>query len=167
MFLEGSTESEPNPAIQVMHHGKEYHFNLIANAIPHGGVTVSSDADRLMKAVILALVKAFQDPRRLDLLERGLDERDLAYEATLLDPPDVETTRYVGHRRRGILRTYRYMESVGLLDLVDRKGVYGVSPTDIALAYYEYFTLPFWRRWLLRITGAAPPKLSCLVKKLP
>jgi len=126
---------------------------------------VSSDADKLMEVLIVALVKAFRDPRRLELIERGLDERDLAYEAHLLDPPDVETTRYVGHRRHGVLRTYRYMESVGLLDLVDRNGVYNVRPTEISIAYYEYFTLPFWRKWLLRIRGSAPQRLSDLVVK--
>ena len=128
---------------------------------------MSSDADRLMEAVIVALVKALRDPRRPELIERGLDERDLAYEAHLLDPPDVETARYVGHRRRGILRTYRHMESIGLLDLVDRSGVYSVRPTQISRTYYEYFTLPFWKKWLLRIRGSAPQKLSGLVKREP
>ena len=123
---------------------------------------MANDADRLMAAIVLALVSAFRDPRRIDAQTNGLDERDLAFEAQLLDPPDVETARYVGHRRRGILRTYRHMESVGLLRLVDRKGIYTVFPTEIASSYYDHFTQPFWRRLFSRLRRTEPGPLSNL-----
>lgn len=123
---------------------------------------MANDADRLMAAIIVALVDAFRNPRRIDIHTNGLDERDLAFEAHLLDPPDVETARYVGHRRRGVLRTYRHMEGIGLLRLVDRKGINSVFPTEIANLYYDHFTQPFWRRLLSRLRRTEPVALSNL-----
>ena len=126
---------------------------------------MSNEADKLMEVLIVALVGAFRDPRRKSLMETGIDERDLAYEADLLEPADVETARYVGHRRRGVVRTYKHMESIGLLKLVDRSGVFSVMPTETSMRYYDYFTKPFWKKWVLRVRNAAPQPLSSLKRK--
>ena len=126
---------------------------------------MSNEADKLMEVLIVALVGAFRDPRRKSLIETGIDERDLAFEADLLEPPDVETARYVGHRRRGVVRTYKHMESIGLLRLVDRSGVFSVMPTETSVLYYDYFTKPFWKKWVLRVRNAAPKPLSSLRRK--
>lgn len=123
---------------------------------------MANEADRLMEAILVALVGAFRNPRRVDLQENGMDERDLAFEANLLDPPDVETARYIGHRRRGVLRTYRHMEGIGLLRLVDHKGIFSVFPTETAGIHYEYLLKPFWEKWLLRLRKANPDALSSL-----
>lgn len=125
---------------------------------------MSDEADRLMEAIIVALVQAFRDPRRVGLQENGMDERDLAFEALSFDPLDMETARYVGARRRGILRTYRHMESIGLLKLVDRSGIFRVFPTKVTVIYYDYLIQPFWNRWFLCLRKRAPVSLSSIPK---
>ena len=63
--------------------------------------------------MLVALARAHNDPRRPIVREKGIEERDLAFEAGFIEPPDMELTIYGTQRRNRILRLIREMQTRG------------------------------------------------------
>lgn len=107
--------------------------------------------------VILALVRACRDDLRPAIRREGIDERDLAFEASLLAPAEVENPTYGTRKRNGVLRILRGMQRQGLITMeTGPRGAYRVLPTSQGEKYAEYLMRPWWRRlWdRLRRRGA-------------
>jgi DNA-binding PadR family transcriptional regulator len=69
--------------------------------------------EEVLVSMLLALARAHQDPRRLHIRTQGMDERDLAYEADLLSPMEMETTIYASQKRGRVLGLLRELEKHG------------------------------------------------------
>ena len=72
-------------------------------------ITVEDAAQEMLAALICA----HNDPRRPAIRERGIEERDLAFEAGFIEPPDMELTIYGTQRRNRILLVLREMQTHG------------------------------------------------------
>lgn len=66
--------------------------------------------------MLLALVRAYQDSLHPAIHTDGIEERDLAFEADLLSPAEVEPIMYGNQKRGHILRLLRAMKERGWID---------------------------------------------------
>ena len=91
----------------------------------------SREARRLEETLLdmlLVLARAYQDPIRPKIREEGMDERDLAFEAGLLDPVEVDLAVYATQKRGRVLRLIRELESRDWVEtqVVPPQGAYNV-----------------------------------------
>jgi len=116
--------------------------------------------ERGTRALLLALIRARQDPARSDVREFGMDERDIAYEAGLLSPMETELTVYATQRRGGILRLLRQMREWGWIDFEPRPpmGAYHIFLLTEGQEYALKKTQPWWQFLLIGVWGI-PSKL--------
>ena len=101
-------------------------------------------------AVLLALTRAFHDPIRPKVREEGLEERDLAFEAHLLTPAEVEMSVYATQKRNRVLRLLRDMRDRGWIEMEPKPptGAYYVSLKPIGLLYVrEHMRAPWGKLW--------------------
>lgn len=109
-----------------------------------------------LRAMVWALARAYQDPIRPWVREQGLEERDLAFEAGLLAPWEVEMPTYATQKRGRIVRLLREMERRGWVDLEARPpyGAYYVRlrpDATAVLARARPGLLGRLRRWWRRL----------------
>ena len=101
-------------------------------------------------AVLLALTRAFHDPIRPKVREEGLEERDLAFEAHLLTPAEVEMSVYATQKRNRVLRLLRDMRDRGWIKMEPKPptGAYYVSLSSTGLLYVrERMRAPWSKLW--------------------
>jgi hypothetical protein len=67
------------------------------------------DLDLILESMLFALVRGYQDPVRPKIRTEGMDERDLAFEAGLLNPMEMETSLYGTQKRGRVLGLLREM----------------------------------------------------------
>ncbi|MBI4234423.1 MAG: hypothetical protein HY686_08285 [Chloroflexi bacterium] len=99
-----------------------------------------------LEVLLLTLVRAYHDPLRPAVRAKGLDERDLAFEADLLIPAEVEIPVYATQKRGYILRLLRGMESKEWVEL-EAAPPYGVYRVILKAAGEEYaraLMRPWW-----------------------
>ncbi|MBI4337745.1 MAG: hypothetical protein HY683_07980 [Chloroflexi bacterium] len=63
-----------------------------------------------LENMLLALARAYGDPIRRQVQERGVAEYDLAFEAGLLIPAETEMTVYATQKRGRVMRLLRTMQ---------------------------------------------------------
>ena len=99
-------------------------------------------------AVLLALTRATHDPIRPKVREEGLEERDLAFEAQLLTPAEVEMSVYATQKRNRVLRLLRDMRDRGWIQMEPKPptGAYYVSLKDSGLLYVQERMRPPWSK---------------------
>ena len=101
-------------------------------------------------AVLLALTRAVHDPIRPKVREEGLEERDLAFEAHLLTPAEVEMSVYATQKRNRVLRLLREMRDRGWIEMEPKPptGAYYVSLKANGLLHVqERMRTPWSRLW--------------------
>jgi len=74
--------------------------------------------------MLVALVKGYQDPGRREVRAHGMDERDLAVEANILIPADIDMPNYDLRRHRAVVQAIQQMENRGWVHV-------GNKPRDI------------------------------------
>lgn len=122
------------------------------------GVELSEEQIR----VLSALVRAYQDSIHPDIRAQGIDERDLAFEAGLLSPHEVEMTIYATQKRGRILRLLREMGAQGWVEteVVPPQGAYHVFLLDAGVQVLRESLRPWWSRLWDRLrsrrTGGPP-----------
>ncbi|MSP78824.1 MAG: hypothetical protein EXR67_04645 [Dehalococcoidia bacterium] len=118
------------------------------NRDTHDTITVEQALDEMLEA----LVRAHYDRRRPAILERGIEERDLAFEAGMLVPLDMEMTIYATQRRNRILRLLREMEQRGWCSMETRPpmGAYFIKVLPAGEAHLaekiKSRPQPWWQR---------------------
>ena len=107
------------------------------------------------QAMLLALVRAYRDPLRPHIRQQGLDERDLAFEADLLIPAEVELPVYASQKRGAILRVLREMKARGWVDLRPTPPIGAYSVVLQAPGEAQAFRLlqPWWSKVWERLRG--------------
>ncbi len=105
--------------------------------------------------VLVALVRACRDDQRPTIREKGIDERDLAYESALLETPaEVEATVYGSQKRGMVLRVLRKMQQDGLISMqMGSNGVYRVLPTSKGEEYADSLMRPWYTKLWERLRG--------------
>ncbi len=90
-----------------------------------------TDKNEAAAALLKALVRAFQDPRRPEIMAEGIEERDLAFEADLLLPLEMEIPIYASQKRSSIVRLLEQMQKQGFIEFKNpRPGtLYRILPT--------------------------------------
>ena len=115
-----------------------------------------SSKDRAAQAqVLLALMRACRDDLRPAIRREGIDERDLAFEASLLrQPSDVETTTYATRMRNSVLRVLRAMQREGLISMeLGPSGAYRILPTPQGEKLAALLMRPWHRKLWDRLRG--------------
>ena len=103
--------------------------------------------------MLLALARAFHDPIRPNIRTQGIEERDLAFEAGLLIPAEVEMTIYSSQKRNRVLRLLEDMKSRGWVEMepTPPTGAYHVFLKPQGEEYVRELLRPWWNRvwsWL-------------------
>jgi hypothetical protein len=106
-----------------------------------------------LSALLVALVRAYHDRTRPAIRERGIDERDLAFEAGLLSPAEVDTPIYATRKRNTVLSLLREMRRRQWADiqLTPPQGVYHVILRQEGIDHLAQHFRPWWarlREWL-------------------
>ena len=111
-----------------------------------------------MEGMLYVLVRAYQDPIRPKIRFEGMDERDLAYEAGMLTPVEMETTVYGTQKRGRVLSLVRRMVELSWVDMepTPPQGAYHIllkqEGVDYAAAHGQLFLDRFlgWLRSVIR-----------------
>ncbi len=111
--------------------------------------------------VLLALIKACSDDLRPAIRREGIDERDLAFESSLLQrPADLEMTTYATRMRNSVLRVLRGMQREGLITMeMGPKGAYRVLPTSQGEKEAELLMRPWYLKLRDRLRGRAAQRM--------
>ena len=113
----------------------------------------SREVEQAMEGMLYVLVRAYQDPIRPKIRFEGMDERDLAYEAGMLTPVEMETAVYGTQKRGRVLGLVRRMVERSWVDMepAPPQGAYHIflkqEGVDYAAAKGQFF-LDRFLRWL-------------------
>lgn len=109
---------------------------------------VARKREEEIQNILFALLRAQHDPTRPDVQEHGLDERDLAFEADLIIPAEMEMAVYATQKRGHVLSLLRTMKSRGLIDYSASPplGVYRVRLTPQGQEVAANLFRPWWAR---------------------
>lgn len=119
--------------------------------------------EQALTDMLIALVRAYGDTTRPQIREKGLEERDLAFEADLLSPSDTELTVYATQRRGRVLSLMRQMQARGWarMEVMPSRGAYHVFLLPKGIEHAQVVTRPWWRkaldRWGARGGAGSPP----------
>jgi hypothetical protein len=105
--------------------------------------------------LLVALARAHNDPIRPQIPETGIEERDLAFEADLLSPPEMEMTVYATRKRRRVLFLLRQLEERGWARLEQSaNGAYRAFLLPQGAAEAQRFVpRPWWQRVMGRFVS--------------
>ena len=98
--------------------------------------------------ILVALARASSDPLRPHVVEDGLEERDLAFEAGLLSPPEVELSVYATRKRNRVLSLLKEMTGRHWIQMQVRppSGAYYVYLQDEGIRRMRQRSRPPWYR---------------------
>ena len=108
----------------------------------------SREQRAVQEDVLLALIRACRDDLRPAIRREGIDERDLAFEASLVQrPADLELSIYGTQMRNTVLRVLRGMQREGLITMeLGPRGAYRVLPTSQGEKEAELLMRPWHRK---------------------
>ncbi|MSQ11794.1 MAG: hypothetical protein EXR48_03770 [Dehalococcoidia bacterium] len=118
-----------------------------------------SQEQAALEDLLLALVRAHADSLRPNIPQEGIEERDLAFEAGLLAPPDMETNIYATRKRNRIVYLLRKMQERGWarMETVPPRGAYHLFLLPQGVEHAHVVARPWWKRLLdrrrTRLTG--------------
>ena len=106
--------------------------------------------------ILFALARASTDRVRPHVTEEGLEERDLAFEAGLLSPPEFEISVYATRKRNRVLGLLREMSERGWIRMQIKppSGAYYVYLQDAGIELLRERTRSIWHRlsaWFSRV----------------
>ena len=101
-----------------------------------------------IRRMLLALAFASNDPIRPQIRIEGHEERDVAYEAGLLSPREVEMSVYSTQKRGRILHLLGIMREKQWVEFTPKPptGAYYVFLTAIGYENAINFSKPWWRK---------------------
>ena len=104
-------------------------------------------------AMLLALTRAFNDVSRPKVRVTGIEERDLAFEAGLLEPFEVEMKIYSTQKRNRILKNLKMLQEQGWVELQQTPptGAYHVFLNSNGEQYMLRIVRPSWKQQLDKI----------------
>ena len=105
--------------------------------------------------LLVALARAHVDRLRPDVRTDGLDERDLAFEAGLIQPMETELTIYATQKRGRIVRLLTEMKAFGWVEVEARPpvGSYHVMLQSEGMVAVREHLRPWWSKLLDRWLG--------------
>lgn len=108
--------------------------------------------EQAIAELLVALVRAHQDPFRPTIREQGIEERDLAFEAGLLAPADMELAVYGTQKRRRVLTLLRQMQERGWarMEVMPPRGAYHIVLLPKGAEHADTITRSWWRRLMDR-----------------
>ena len=117
------------------------------------------EVEQALESMLYVLVRAYQDPVRPKIRVEGMDERDMAYEAGLLTPVEMETSVYGTQKRGRVLRLLRKMVERSWVDMeaVPPQGAYRIFLKQDGVnhaAESGRFVLDRFLRWLKGLLGS-------------
>ncbi|MQF82892.1 hypothetical protein FIM02_01865 [SAR202 cluster bacterium AD-802-E10_MRT_200m] len=117
-------------------------------------------------ALLLALTRAFNDTSRSQLIVEGIEERDLAFEAGLLEPFEVELTIYSTRKRNRILTNLKVLQDQGWAELrtMPSTGAYHVFLTLAGQEFLLQLVTPSWKKNLGKIRSKWKGLLRNLIR---
>ena len=100
--------------------------------------------------ILFALARASTDPSRPHVIQDGLEERDLAFEAGLLSPAEVELSVYATRKRTRVLSLLKEMSGRDWIQMQVRppSGAYYVYLQDEGIRLIRQKSRPPWYRVL-------------------
>jgi hypothetical protein len=111
-----------------------------------------SNENERVESVMRALIRAYQDQIRPSIRHNGIDERDLAFEADLLTPSEMESIIYGPRKRNAVLQLFREMEREGLISMnMGINGVYRILPTSEGEQFVAQLPQPWYRKMWNRL----------------
>ena len=120
------------------------------------------NAERAVQGEVLrALIRACRDDLRPAIRREGIDERDLAFEASLVQrPADMELSIYGTQKRNGVLGVLRGMQRDGLITMeAGPSGAYRVLPTSQGEKLAALLKRPWHRKLWDRLRGRASQRV--------
>ena len=117
------------------------------------------EVEQALESMLYVLVRAYQDPIRPKIRVEGMDERDLAYEAGMLTPVEMEPSIYGTQKRGRVLRLVRKMVERSWVDIepLPPQGAYHIflkqEGVDYAAEKGRFF-LDRFLRWLKGLIGS-------------
>ncbi len=95
------------------------------------------ELEQILENMLFALVRGYQDPVRPKIRTEGMDERDLAFEAGLLNPMEMETSLYGTQKRGRVLGLLREMVKRSWVEMqpMPPQGAYHVYLTEAGAQY--------------------------------
>ena len=120
------------------------------------------EVEQALESMLYVLVRAYQDPVRPKIRVEGMDERDMAYEAGLLTPVEMETSVYGTQKRGRVLRLVRMMVERSWVDMkaTPPQGAYHIFLKQDGVnhaAERGRFVLDRFLRWLKSLLGSGWP----------
>jgi hypothetical protein len=121
------------------------------------------EVEEAMESMLYVLLRAYRDPIRPKIRVEGMDERDLAYEAGLLTPVEMETSVYGTQKRGRVLRLVRKMVERSWIDMepTPPQGAYHIFLKQEGVDHATEkgrFVLDRLLRWLKGRLGYGPPR---------
>ena len=120
------------------------------------------EVEQALEGMLYVLVRAYQDPVRPKIRFEGMDERDLAYEAGMLTPVEMEPSIYGTQKRGRVLQLVRKMVERSWVDMEPTPplGAYHIflkqEGVDYATEKGRFF-LDRFLRWLKRRLASRQP----------
>jgi hypothetical protein len=117
------------------------------------------EVEQALVEMLLALVRAYGDSARRQVRQKGLEERDVAFEADLLTPAETELTVYATQKRGRVLSLMREMQARGWarMAVMPPRGAYHLFLLPKGMEHAVQITRPWWRksldRWVARGKG--------------
>lgn len=108
--------------------------------------------EQTLTDMLFALVRAYGDSSRPKVREQGLEERDLAFEADLLSPADMELTVYATQKRGRVLSLMRQLQARGWakMEVMPPRGAYHIFLLPKGVEHAHQVARPWWRKALER-----------------
>jgi hypothetical protein len=103
--------------------------------------------DVRIKALILALGNAYLDGFRKTIITNGLDERDLAFEAGLIDPSEMELSVYATQKRGMVLQLLSEIAERRWITMYEKPpvGAYRVFISEEGIKKFNELNSPWWK----------------------
>ena len=114
--------------------------------------------------MLIALVRGYRDPGRREVRVEGMDERDLAVEANILIPADIDIPNYDLRRHKAVVQAIQQMESKGWVHVGNKpRDIFGfwsgIKPTPKGV----YIALLLMRPWYQKVLGAFERRMRGLL----
>ncbi len=117
-------------------------------------VDLDKRTDEQIRALLLALGNAFSDGFRRNIDMEGLDERDLAFEAGLIEPSEMELSTYATQKRGRIIKLLSEIQERGWITMYEKPpvGAYRVFISQEGITKFNELNLAWWKKFFKRFT---------------